>query len=530
MESARRPAMSAGEPPVAGGRGCRFPSTCPTAERGATAQATSAAASVPGCAARARGGGAAGRRASPGRSSGAARNSRASATACRRGLRQPAHPRRWAVSRRWSSSVTSSPSARADAASRAHRTHSNERENIFARLSTQSDADCGSRLAARERGRWRSTIAAASTSRRQRPVGETGLAGKPRGAERVGDGAGACRTRSDAWSAIASRSTASRAARSSTSAIARSASAVARCSPASRISSSSASAVSGARRTTEDVEADDVARPLPDREQRRLPVDARQHRLLDVAVAADALERLGRVRRAALADPVLRRPRWRSARTRPRAASPRGAPVVGTREAQRRHGRGLGLDAEVGEDVRASAAARRAACRRRAGARRGGSPARPPRASGPRCRARSRAACGRPSRGSSGRRGPPRRRAAPTPRRARPPRDAFERSPSLSLRRSIRNALRVPSGSTRGTRKHESPAGACARTRNASHIGAEQNHFSPSSAYSSPPSGRAAVVFDAYVRAALALGHRHAAERAAFRGDGPQRGVVRAPR
>ena len=55
--------------------------------------------------------------------------------------------------------------------------------------------------------------------------------------------------------------------------------------------------------------------------------------------------------------------------------------------------------------------------------------------------------------------------------------------------------MRVPSGRTRGSRKHESPPGACASTRNASDIGAEQNHFSPSSAYSSPPSGRAVVVF-----------------------------------
>src|SRR5258708_25611654 len=39
--------------------------------------------------------------------------------------------------------------------------------------------------------------------------------------------------------------------------------------------------------------------------------------------------------------------------------------------------------------------------------------------------------------------------------------------------------LRVPSGRTRGSKKHVSPPGACARTRNASHIGAEQNHFCP---------------------------------------------------
>ena len=67
--------------------------------------------------------------------------------------------------------------------------------------------------------------------------------------------------------------------------------------------------------------------------------------------------------------------------------------------------------------------------------------------------------------------------------------EAFERLPSLSLRRSIRN-----SGWPRSTRKHERPAGACASTRNASLIGAEQNHLCPSSSQTSP-SGRAVVSF-----------------------------------
>ena len=57
------------------------------------------------------------------------------------------------------------------------------------------------------------------------------------------------------------------------------------------------------------------------------------------------------------------------------------------------------------------------------------------------------------------------------------------------------NRLRVPSGSTRGTRKHDSPSGACARTRKASHIGAEQNHFWPVRVNSpSTPAGSARVV------------------------------------
>ena len=59
-------------------------------------------------------------------------------------------------------------------------------------------------------------------------------------------------------------------------------------------------------RGAQDVERVDVSRALPDRVQRALAVQPRQLRLLDVAVAAEALERLGDERRRALADPVLR--------------------------------------------------------------------------------------------------------------------------------------------------------------------------------------------------------------------------------
>ncbi len=57
--------------------------------------------------------------------------------------------------------------------------------------------------------------------------------------------------------------------------------------------------------------------------------------------------------------------------------------------------------------------------------------------------------------------------------------EALERLPSLSFSRWMRNALRVPSGRTRGSRKHVSPPGAWASTRNTSDIGAEQNHLWP---------------------------------------------------
>ena len=54
--------------------------------------------------------------------------------------------------------------------------------------------------------------------------------------------------------------------------------------------------------------------------------------------------------------------------------------------------------------------------------------------------------------------------------------------PSLSLRRWMRMGLTdpcAPSGSTRGRKKQVSPPGACARIRNASHMGAEKNHLCP---------------------------------------------------
>ena len=53
------------------------------------------------------------------------------------------------------------------------------------------------------------------------------------------------------------------------------------------------------------VERDHVARALPHRADLDVAVELRHRRLLDVAVAAQALERLGRQRGAALADPVL---------------------------------------------------------------------------------------------------------------------------------------------------------------------------------------------------------------------------------
>ncbi len=73
--------------------------------------------------------------------------------------------------------------------------------------------------------------------------------------------------------------------------------------------------------------------------------------------------------------------------------------------------------------------------------------------------------------------------------------EALDLLPSLSFSRMIRMALREPSGSTRGSRKHESPPGACASTRKTSHMGAELNHLWPVIAQVPSPSGSALVVF-----------------------------------
>src|SRR4051812_49007521 len=66
--------------------------------------------------------------------------------------------------------------------------------------------------------------------------------------------------------------------------------------------------------------------------------------------------------------------------------------------------------------------------------------------------------------------------------------------PSLSFKRCNNIRLRVPSGNTRGRKKQLKPPGACARTRNTSHIGAEVNHLWPRSEYVPSPFGVASVV------------------------------------
>ena len=158
------------------------------------------------------------------------------------------------------------------------------------------------------------------------------------------------RTSSEPCSVTASSSSSRRAPCSSGSASSRSSRSIAASSRASapaarRTSARNASAVSGSRlERAQHVERVDVAGALPDRVERALAEEARQLRLLDVAVAAEALERLRDERRRPLADPELR-DRGREPPERPVGL------VVGAREPERGHGRGLRLDAEVGEHV-----------------------------------------------------------------------------------------------------------------------------------------------------------------------------------
>ena len=103
------------------------------------------------------------------------------------------------------------------------------------------------------------------------------------------------------------------------------------------------------RQCAQHVQALDVAAAFPDRVERRLPVQARQNRFLDVAVAAEAFLRFVDERRGALADPVFADrggdPRKRSFRL----VVWRG--IDCPRDAHREDQRRFGFDRQVGEHV-----------------------------------------------------------------------------------------------------------------------------------------------------------------------------------
>ena len=248
------------------------------------------------------------------------------------------------------------------------------------------------------------------------------------------------------------------------------------------------------------VERDHVARALPDGADLDVAVELRHRRLLDVAVAAQALERLGRERRAALAHPVLHDRQREATEGAPRRGRSR---VERARDPQRRCCRRLGLEREVGEHVdhrrllgqRRAERARWRACQIASATTRRIIPATAisvsrrvqtscsttkavPRPSSPRMRA------GRWSYSTS--------------------EEARQRPPSLSFRRWMRKP-----GCGRSATKQVIPASVCASVKKTSNTGWVQNHLWPVSSNQPSPIGSADGRVGAQVRAALLLGEDH---------------------
>jgi hypothetical protein len=96
------------------------------------------------------------------------------------------------------------------------------------------------------------------------------------------------------------------------------------------------------------VEGRHVAGALPDRAERRLAVQPGHAGLLHVPVAAEALQRLRRVARRALAHPVLGRGE-REPPERSLGGGPGSGPVRRARQPERHRRGGLGLDRQVRE-------------------------------------------------------------------------------------------------------------------------------------------------------------------------------------
>ena len=268
---------------------------------------------------------------------------------------------------------------------------------------------------------------------------------------------------------------------------------------------------------TQHVERVDVARALPDRVQRRLAEEQRHAGLLDVAVAAEALQRLGHHHRGALADPELgQRQRDPAQRRLVRVARggrrPRPAAWPAPwRPRTRRRGR---------RPRSASAACRRAGRRRPSGARR----ARTPRP------ARARISDAEPEHavepGGGDHLDDRAHAAALVAEPLRP--GAVE----LQLRGGVGAVAQlvlepydvqpVALAGREHPRHQEAviPPGACASTRKTSFIGAEVNHLWPCRVYSpSTEVGARLGLVGAYVGPALLLGHPHAGERTGLLGD-----------
>ncbi len=274
------------------------------------------------------------------------------------------------------------------------------------------------------------------------------------------------------------------------------------------------------------VQRADVARALPDAHQRRLPVQPRHAGLLDVAVAAEAFHRLGGVRRWRACTPSTcwRPGRCGAAASRARRRGPRASVAPG--HPHRDDGGGLGLDGEVGEHVAHQRLVDQVGAERlsmlgvvdgagQAGAHAGGA-------------AQRAVQPGEVDHLDDGRHAAalladqPRGGAVVLDLRL----EALAWLPSLSLRRCRNIRLRVPSGSTRGRKKQDSPPGAWASTRKTSHIGAEVNHLCPVRRVAAVGVRGRLGGARADVGAALLLGHRHARGDTDLGGRHLQLGVV----
>ena len=222
------------------------------------------------------------------------------------------------------------------------------------------------------------------------------------------------------------------------------------------------------------VEREHVAGALPDRVQRRLAEQPRQTRLLDVAVAAEAFQRLGDDGRRALADPELR---GRDGQSQER----RLAVVDGVGQPQPERGRRLHLERQVGQHRRASPARRPAGPRTPTDAECGGWPAPGPRAAHRRSRARSPAGSSSPSAGSPERRGQVHRSASRRCPRTPPPptRSTGCRACPSAAAAGTGCARRCCRAAPAGRGSTSGPSSSWASTRNRSFIGAEQNHLCP---------------------------------------------------
>ena len=211
-------------------------------------------------------------------------------------------------------------------------------------------------------------------------------------------------------------------------------------------------------------------------------------------------------------------------------ASPRA--VEGARQAHRERGGGLALQRQVGQHVAHQAAGRSAACRKPGAGPCGSARWTGPGASGRWCPARSPAASWCPSRGSAGCRGLRRPPARPAPGGTRLRSWRWPCCPACPSGAGCGSRCSEPSGSTRGRKKQVRPAGAWARIRKPSHMGAEKNHLWPVTRKRSSPAvlpvGHGLRRVGADVRAALLLRHAHAHGQAGLVAPGLERRVIAA--